>query len=164
MYNGNKHYHTIYHAKEQKLNGNAKNTNYRHLLEPKWKLSDTFSDHSDYDPENEHIKTLLQKLGVIYNQDDILATDADYNDYDLRPVQQQHQQQHFPYKKKFDGSHNAVISDLSGSTKFRHAGHRDVARIGGCPSSISLDDGHTIADKTRLYKLCEPVHKLPLCR
>ncbi|XP_015118497.1 protein giant-lens [Diachasma alloeum] len=33
-----------------------------------------------------------------------------------------------------------------------------------CPSTIHADDGHTIVDKTRQYKLCEPVKRLPICR
>lgn len=33
-----------------------------------------------------------------------------------------------------------------------------------CPSSLHGDDGHTIVDKTRRYKLCEPVKRLPICR
>ncbi|XP_012268766.2 protein giant-lens [Athalia rosae] len=33
-----------------------------------------------------------------------------------------------------------------------------------CPSTLHADDGHTIVDKTRQYKLCEPVKRLPICR
>lgn len=33
-----------------------------------------------------------------------------------------------------------------------------------CPSSLHADDGYTIVDKTRRYKLCEPVKRLPICR
>ncbi|KMQ88963.1 giant-lens protein, partial [Lasius niger] len=33
-----------------------------------------------------------------------------------------------------------------------------------CPSSLHGDDGYTIVDKTRRYKLCEPVKRLPICR
>ncbi|XP_076179347.1 uncharacterized protein LOC143152756 isoform X3 [Ptiloglossa arizonensis] len=33
-----------------------------------------------------------------------------------------------------------------------------------CPGSLHGDDGHTIVDKTRQYKLCEPVKRLPICR
>ncbi|KAG7196952.1 hypothetical protein KM043_000219 [Ampulex compressa] len=33
-----------------------------------------------------------------------------------------------------------------------------------CPSTLRADDGHTIADKTRQYKLCEPIKRLPICR
>ncbi|XP_029177056.1 protein giant-lens [Nylanderia fulva] len=32
-----------------------------------------------------------------------------------------------------------------------------------CPSSLHADDGYTIVDKTRLYKLCEPVKRFPAC-
>lgn len=33
-----------------------------------------------------------------------------------------------------------------------------------CPGSLASDDGFTIADKTRQYKMCESVKKLPKCR
>lgn len=33
-----------------------------------------------------------------------------------------------------------------------------------CSRSLHADDGHTIVDKTRQYKLCEPVKRLPVCR
>ncbi|EEB16297.1 conserved hypothetical protein [Pediculus humanus corporis] len=33
-----------------------------------------------------------------------------------------------------------------------------------CPSGLSPHDGHTLTDKTRQFKLCEPVKKLPKCR
>ncbi|PNF41101.1 hypothetical protein B7P43_G06234 [Cryptotermes secundus] len=33
-----------------------------------------------------------------------------------------------------------------------------------CPSQLAATDGHTITDKTRQFKLCEPVKKLPKCR
>lgn len=33
-----------------------------------------------------------------------------------------------------------------------------------CPGSLASDDGFTIADKTRRYKMCESVKKLPKCR
>ncbi|KAH0539547.1 hypothetical protein KQX54_005455 [Cotesia glomerata] len=33
-----------------------------------------------------------------------------------------------------------------------------------CPKSLHATDGHTIVDKTRQYKLCEPVKRLPICR
>ncbi|GFG29721.1 hypothetical protein Cfor_03307, partial [Coptotermes formosanus] len=33
-----------------------------------------------------------------------------------------------------------------------------------CPSQLPATDGHTITDKTRQFKLCEPVKKLPKCR
>jgi len=33
-----------------------------------------------------------------------------------------------------------------------------------CSSLTSSSDGHTIVDKSRLYKMCEPVRKLDKCR
>lgn len=33
-----------------------------------------------------------------------------------------------------------------------------------CSMSLDQHDGHTIVDKSRQFKLCEPVSKLPLCR
>ncbi|XP_069694892.1 protein giant-lens [Periplaneta americana] len=33
-----------------------------------------------------------------------------------------------------------------------------------CSSQLDATDGHTITDKTRQFKLCEPVKKLPKCR
>ncbi|XP_059489550.1 protein giant-lens [Neocloeon triangulifer] len=33
-----------------------------------------------------------------------------------------------------------------------------------CSSSLDASDGHTVTDKTRLFKLCEPTKKLPKCR
>lgn len=152
----NKHYRTIYHAKEIKSNNN-----FRHVLEEKLKLASEANDdgeYDDYDNENEHIKSLLHKLGVVYNADDILSNEND----DIVVASMLHRNG----KRKFDDNTNTIqsIPSVSG-TKFRHsAHHRDVPRLGGCPSAISDNDGHTITDKTRLYKLCEPVHTLPLCR
>lgn len=123
------------------------------MLEQKLKLTE--QSNTDFENENDHLKNLFHKLGVMYNQDDVIA-DAEYTDYDSV--------HNGIGKKKFDDSNNNVALPEVTNTKFRHAGHRDIQRIGGCPSAISVDDGHTIADKTRLYKLCEPIHKLPLCR
>lgn len=151
-----KHLHTIYHAKEVKSN-----TNYRHMLEQKFKFDDT-DDNDNYQRENEHMKNLLHKLGAIYNKDDILTNDNDFSNDDLN-IAPLHQS--VKNKKRFDDNSNSLMQNIgSGNTKFRHSGHRDIPRIGGCPSAISDNDEHTIADKTRLYKLCEPVHKLPVCR
>lgn len=33
-----------------------------------------------------------------------------------------------------------------------------------CSISPAADDGYTLADKTRQYKMCEPIKKLPRCR
>ncbi|CAB3244687.1 unnamed protein product [Arctia plantaginis] len=42
--------------------------------------------------------------------------------------------------------------------KCRCLGHRP------CSSDLNADDNHTLADKTTLYKTCEPVKRLPKCR
>ncbi|KAK4297251.1 hypothetical protein Pmani_030315, partial [Petrolisthes manimaculis] len=34
----------------------------------------------------------------------------------------------------------------------------------GCSNTLDHNDGHTITDKTRQFKTCEPVRKLPRCR
>lgn len=71
---------------------------------------------------------------------------------------------------------NGIINDdntgdLYGKRKLRHRGdvqqqqQQQTKQLNGvCPSNIGADDGYTIADKTRQYKLCEPIHKLPQCR
>ncbi|XP_043474185.1 protein giant-lens isoform X2 [Leptopilina heterotoma] len=33
-----------------------------------------------------------------------------------------------------------------------------------CPSTANANDGHTLADRTRQYKLCEAVKRIPFCR
>lgn len=33
-----------------------------------------------------------------------------------------------------------------------------------CPMDLNTDDGHTFVEKTRQYKVCEPIKKLPKCR
>ncbi|KAL4717113.1 hypothetical protein ACJJTC_017000 [Scirpophaga incertulas] len=42
--------------------------------------------------------------------------------------------------------------------KCRCLGHRP------CSGELTTDDNHTLADKTTLYKTCEPVKRLPKCR
>lgn len=41
---------------------------------------------------------------------------------------------------------------------------KNFPTIGGCSSAIDINDGHTIADKTRQYKMCDPINTLPTCR
>lgn len=48
--------------------------------------------------------------------------------------------------------------------KTRHNHRGEVPKIGGCSALVGRGDGHTILDKTRQYKLCEPIHRLPECR
>ncbi|XP_016999783.2 protein giant-lens [Drosophila takahashii] len=101
--------------------------------------------------ESLHMKKLMQKLGAVYEDDlDRLDQSPDYNDA-------------LPYAEVQDNEFPR------GSAHMRHSGHRGLKEspntfIGGCPSSLGVEDGHTIADKTRHYKMCQPVHKLPVCK
>ncbi|XP_015927105.1 protein giant-lens [Parasteatoda tepidariorum] len=39
-----------------------------------------------------------------------------------------------------------------------------TCRNSKCSTSIQADDGHTVVDRTRQYKVCETVDRLPTCR
>lgn len=74
----------------------------------------------------------------------------------------------FPTKKHHRFQDNEAIEVVK-MTKIRHHnnnGHQShyTSSNGHCSNAIATNDGYTIADKTRLYKMCEPVQKLPLCR
>lgn len=74
----------------------------------------------------------------------------------------------FPTKKHHRFQDNEAIEVIK-MTKIRHHnnnGHQAhySSSNGHCPNAIATNDGYTIADKTRLYKMCEPVQKLPICR
>lgn len=59
------------------------------------------------------------------------------------------------------------MDDLPPPIKVRHhnsANAQHAMRSSRCSNSLNKDDGYTIADKTRLYKTCEPVQRLPVCR
>lgn len=110
---------------------------------------------SESDVDSQHLKSLFRKLGVFYDQDDIVVDDSDYNEYHSNNQLNNHKSRLF--RKQF--------VDAQDAKKFRHSNHKaDIQRIGGCPAAVGVEDGHTIADKTRHYKLCEPIHKLPQCR
>lgn len=145
-----KHSHIINHAKDTKLN--AKQVYNLLLDDPKPKLADYMDSETDAD--SQHLKSLFRKLGVFYDQDDIVIDENDYNDF--HPNNQVNHKNRL-FRKQFTDPHDAK--------KFRHSNHKvDIQRIGGCPAAVGVEDGHTIADKTRHYKLCEPIHKLPQCR
>lgn len=113
--------------------------------------------------DDQHLKMLFRKLGVFYNQDDIVMNDHDYADFHHITGSGLHRAH--PFRKVSPGYAGGSSSADKTDKKLRHSVHRmDVQRLGGCPNSITAEDGHTIADKTRYYKLCEPIHKLPQCR
>ncbi|KAM8710871.1 hypothetical protein ACLKA7_017491 [Drosophila subpalustris] len=113
--------------------------------------------------ESLHLKKLMHKLGAVYEDDlqlhseDYLEHSPDYNEA-------------LPMASGYDqlADNELPQKPPRGAAHLRHSAHRGVKEtasfIGGCPSSLGVDDGHTIADKTRHYKLCQPVHKLPTCK
>lgn len=121
-------------------------------------------DFPDKKFESLHLKKLMQKLGAVYEDDlqlqsgDYLERSPDYNEA-LPPSMEELSNNELPH---------AAAASPRGSAHMRHSGHRGLKEtasyIGGCPSSLGVEDGHTIADKTRHYKLCQPVHKLPVCK
>ena len=125
--------------------------------EPQYKIEGAESEDVDYD--DQQLKALFRKLGVYYNKDgiDLLNenNDDDYTGYHIS-------------NSGLHKNHPVRISllDAHDTKKIRHSAHRitDGQKLGGCPTTITTEDGHTIADKTRLYKLCDPIHKLPQCR
>lgn len=111
--------------------------------------------------EHKHIRDILKKLGTIYDADDIL------DDHHQQPHHHSQQSSTTTTTMNSRGGASSGTGGAQKNTRFRHGGlaHRnDFTKTGGCSSYIGMEDGHTIADKTRQYKLCEPVHKLPVCR
>ncbi|XP_055698799.1 protein giant-lens [Phlebotomus papatasi] len=104
-------------------------------------------------------REMLRRLGAVYHVDDIVLSGVD------EPEHYYYRSKGLAHKQRDFVSHlTATATDLHESKRLRHASHRDFATIGGCSSAIGSDDGHTIVDKTRHYKLCSPIHKLPVCR
>lgn len=110
------------------------------------------------------------KLGMLHNAEDSLLKEAeDYmNDSgsdEMNYSEEEAFSTNFP-KNRHQTQDNEAIEVVK-MTKIRH--HNNVrgghpSNSGQCSNAITSNDGHTIADKTRLYKMCEPVQKLPLCR
>ncbi|GAB0092925.1 Protein giant-lens [Sergentomyia squamirostris] len=101
--------------------------------------------------ERKDAREILKKLGSVYHMDDIVFSGLD----DV-----EHRDNYF-YKS--NGLTKKEV-DFHENRRIRHFLHRNFPTIGGCSSSIGNEDGHTIVDKTRHYKMCSPVHKLPVCR
>ncbi|XP_017135066.1 protein giant-lens [Drosophila miranda] len=139
------------------MDGGSKYRSYydMEMLQLKRMLMGKFQDKKF---ESMHMKKLMQKLGAVYENDldlDHIDQSPDYND--ALPSS--------PYAEVEDNEYPPRVS-----AHMRHSGHRGLKEaaptsyIGGCPSSLGVEDGHTIADKTRHYKMCQPVHKLPVCK
>lgn len=162
-----KHHHTfegtIESSNERNSILSARN---RHAILHNLKLSE--STGNLYDFESEHIKNVLIKLGMLHNAEDSLLKEAeDYmneNDSDEMNYSDESFSSNFPIKNRHRTQDNEAI-EIVKMTKIRHHnnmhGHTQNAQ---CSNAVTSNDGYTIADKTRLYKMCEPIQKLPLCR
>lgn len=110
------------------------------------------------EPEEAYLKELMHKLSTNYDLPEIIFEDRDHMDV--------HGGRLLRKRKKVNASHklnNAINSDMPIAVKKRHTPRSNVPKIGGCSALIGRGDGHTIVDKTRQYKLCEPVNRLEEC-
>ncbi|XP_073840452.1 protein argos [Musca autumnalis] len=163
-------YHT-YHYEHSKLMHQQQN---KHLL-----LDAAAGFVGDKKFDNLHLKKLMHKLGAVYEDD--LNLPSDYgmhhhkNEETNSALDDDSNEATLYYSDEFKDNefpaHFAIKRQhlYSNSPHMRHSGHMGshsgkISYIGGCPSGLGIDDGHTIADKTRHYKMCQPVHRLPVCR
>ncbi|XP_031626323.1 protein giant-lens [Contarinia nasturtii] len=166
-----KHHHIFEGAIET---GNERNSilsaRNRHAILHNLKLSETTGNL--YDFESEHIKNVLIKLGMLHNAEDSLIKEAEeyMNENDasdeLNYSEEESFSTNFPRNHRHRMQNNEAI-EMVKMTKIRHHNnvHGQHAQPSGqCSNAITSNDGYTIADKTRMYKMCEPVQKLPLCR
>lgn len=162
-----KHHHIIEGALEA---DNERNTilsaRNRHAILHNLKLSE--STGNLYDFESEHIKNVLMKLGMLHNAEDALMKDPDdyFNDSesDEYTFSEDASFSSNNPKHRHRTQDNEAIEVVK-MTKIRH--HNNMhghPKSGQCSNAVTSTDGYTIADKTRLYKMCEPTQKLPLCR
>ncbi|CAD7004957.1 unnamed protein product [Ceratitis capitata] len=123
----------------------------------------------------------INRLGAVY-EEDLHLQPSDYaspssgssnsEDNDALPNSQEDEllselsDNEFPHTP----SRRNYYSVESSTAHMRHSGHNGhrakepISFIGGCPSALGVEDGYTIADKTRHYKMCQPIHKLPVCK
>lgn len=153
-------YHTFYEHSKLAHQQN------KHLL-----LDASFASDKKY--ESLHLKKLMHKLGAVYEDDLNLPTDyvlhedtnsALGNADDAILYGEEYADNEFPSHMAMKRQHLYTNSPHMRHSS-GHTGHAEkISYIGGCPSGLGVEDGHTIADKTRHYKLCQPVHRLPVCR
>lgn len=161
-----KHYHNFDDAEKN----HVLNTRNRHAILHNLRLGDIGRDM--YEFEREHIKNFLMKLGMMHDIDDnsmkndeYRTEDSDTNEYDYSDEDRAESVQNNLVKSHHRSADNEAVSIVK-MTKFRHHnshGH-PTSSSSHCSNAINTNDGYTIADKTRLYKVCEPVQKLPICR
>lgn len=164
-----KHHH-IYEGAIESVNerNSILNARNRHAILHNLKLSE--STGNLYDFENERIKNILMKLGMLHNAEEtfIKATDAFFNENDSNEFNYSAEETistNFPIKNQRIRTQDNEAIEVIKMAKIRHHnnGHAHSSN-GHCSNAITSNDGYTIADKTRFYKMCEPVQKLPICR
>lgn len=117
---------------------------------------------------------MLQSASSIASDDtfikeitDDFLNESDSDEYSFSTEDDDTLTAQFPTKKQHRFQDNEAVEVVK-MTKIRHHnnGHQThyAPSNGHCSNAMATNDGYTIADKTRLYKMCEPVQKLPLCR
>lgn len=108
--------------------------------------------------EEAYIKELMRKLKSVYETPKIILEDsAQFETHGGRLLRKK---QKPPSHRELD---NVIPDKAYMAGKKRHNHRMEVPKIGGCSALIGRGDGHTIVDKTRQYKVCEPVNRLPEC-
>ncbi|XP_061390822.1 protein giant-lens [Musca vetustissima] len=160
-------YHTFY--EHSKLMHQQQQQN-KHLL------LDAASFVGDKKFDNLHLKKLMHKLGAVYEDDLNLPTDYHKHHPETNSALDDSNESSLYYTDELKDNEFPIHFSMkrqhlySNSPHMRHSGHMGgshggkISYIGGCPSGLGIEDGHTIADKTRHYKMCQPVHRLPVCR
>ncbi|TMW43014.1 hypothetical protein DOY81_011906 [Sarcophaga bullata] len=173
------HHH---HKDSQHMHNNHNNEKYHSYYEHanrmhqnKHLLLDAAAFGTDKKYDSLHLKKLIHKLGAVY-EDDIhlpsdyimheensaLASNEDTADLLYREDLHRNEYPHLAMKRQ---QQQHLYTNSAHMRHSGHMGHQEkLTFIGGCPSGLGVEDGHTIADKTRHYKLCQPVHRLPVCR
>lgn len=106
------------------------------------------------------IRRLMKKLGAVHRDDISLEGDDDNLEdnivYHHKHSKNHHHQRHYGHHSSHYKSNKVTVAAAGMGN--------NLPNISGCPIGLGVDDGHTIADKTRHYKLCNPVYGLPVCR
>lgn len=179
-----RHHHQQQSPTEHTQHSNKINHQNKHILLDAASAAAAAAAHmNDKKFESYHLKKLMHKLGAVYEDDihlpppptdnvnvndynTLLAEDAENSALPLDAAELNAPDSELSLLLKKKQQHNILYGTNEMGT--RHSTGRIAAEkmsfIGGCPSGLGIEDGHTIADKTRHYKLCQPVHRLPVCR
>lgn len=115
----------------------------------------------DLNFEGAYIKELMRKLKSAYEIPEIiLEEDRDHLQMNTHGGRLLRKRQKLATAANRDLD-NVITDKAVPGAKKRHNNH--VPKIGGCSALVGRSDGHTILDKTRQYKVCEPVNRLGEC-